>query len=195
MQTQVIKFDPDEARSLWRAYQKHKHYSSPVDQEIAAIYKKIAEGRTVIRAIASIIAAGLHTSGPYLNLPKLAICRADLPRVHWRPRLHGGEFLTSTRRRQNEHHSRSVSIANGTWRSVSTTLPSGIALTPIVPLNVRPKRGLENYHVLWEAEWQPVPPGDPYLLRRIGRSDAWLVVAAWHLTEIERAVLATRMNG
>jgi hypothetical protein len=88
-----------------------------------------------------------------------------------------------------------VSIANGTWRSVSTTLPSGIALTPIVPLNVRPKRGLENYHVLWEAEWQPVPPGDPYLLRRIGRSDAWLVVAAWHLTEIERAVLATRMNG
>lgn len=38
-------------------------------------------------------------------------------------------------------------------------------------------------------------PKDPYLLRRIGKGDMWLVVAAWDLTEVERAALATRLNG
>ncbi len=67
------------------------------------------------------------------------------------------------------------------------------AMMPTVPIHLRPKRGLQNYHVLWEAEWEPVPPRDPYLLRRIGKADLWLVVAHWDLTEVERAALATRV--
>jgi hypothetical protein len=58
---------------------------------------------------------------------------------------------------------------------------------------VRPRRGLENYNVLWEAVWQPAPPVDPMLLRRIGEADLWVVVAAWELTEVERAALAARI--
>ena len=67
------------------------------------------------------------------------------------------------------------------------------AQLPLIPVHLRPKRGLENYHILWEAEWEPIPPRDPYLLRRIGKADLWLVVAHWDLTEVERAVLATRV--
>lgn len=68
------------------------------------------------------------------------------------------------------------------------------ALVPTPPLNLRPKRGLANYHVLWEAEWTRIVPHDPLLLRRIGRSDMWVVVAAWELTPVERAALATRIT-
>jgi len=34
---------------------------------------------------------------------------------------------------------------------------------------------------------------DPYLLRRFG-GDAWLVVAAWDLTDVERAVMSQRVR-
>jgi len=64
---------------------------------------------------------------------------------------------------------------------------------PIIPGYLRPKRGLQNYHILWEAEWSRGVPVDPYLLRRIGQGDLWLVVAAWELTEVERAAMSTRV--
>jgi hypothetical protein len=67
------------------------------------------------------------------------------------------------------------------------------AIVPLVPIHLRPKRGLANYHILFEAVWEPLPPSDPMLLRRIGKGDLWLVVAAWDLTEIERAALAARI--
>lgn len=68
------------------------------------------------------------------------------------------------------------------------------AVVPLVPLDLRPKRGLANYHVLWEAVWEPAPPVDPMLLRRIGQGDLWVVCAAWDLTEVERAALAARIR-
>jgi len=37
-------------------------------------------------------------------------------------------------------------------------------------------------------------PRDPYLLRRLGKGDLWLVVAAWDLTEVERAALQSRVT-
>jgi hypothetical protein len=44
------------------------------------------------------------------------------------------------------------------------------------------------------TEWRKVVPKDPYLLRRIGDGDMWVVVAHWDLTEVERAALAHRLN-
>jgi hypothetical protein len=64
---------------------------------------------------------------------------------------------------------------------------------PPVPLSLKPKRGLASYFILWEANWQPEPARDPYLLRRIGRADLWVVLAHWELTEVERAALSTRV--
>lgn len=47
--------------------------------------------------------------------------------------------------------------------------------------------------MLFEAEWRPEPPKDPALLRHIG-GDLYSVVAVWDLTELERAVLAGRLD-
>jgi hypothetical protein len=66
-------------------------------------------------------------------------------------------------------------------------------VVPLVPIHLRPRRALGAYHILWEAEWKRVPPVDPMLLRRIG-GDIWLVVAAWDLTEVERAAMQTRLT-
>jgi hypothetical protein len=68
-----------------------------------------------------------------------------------------------------------------------------VALVPTPPLHLRPRRGLQNYHVLFEAQWSKAPPDDPVLLRRIGKGDLWLVCASWNLTPIEKAALATRL--
>jgi len=65
---------------------------------------------------------------------------------------------------------------------------------PLIPVHLRPKRGLANYHILWEAEWRRLPPVDPLLIRRLGKGDLWVVVAAWDLTEVERAAIAARMS-
>jgi hypothetical protein len=65
------------------------------------------------------------------------------------------------------------------------------ALVPIVPPNLRPDRALSRYVILFEAEWRPVPPVDPLLLRHL-HGALYVVLAAWDLTPIERAVLAGR---
>ena len=63
---------------------------------------------------------------------------------------------------------------------------------PIIPAPIRPKAmDLSRYFVLFEAEWQAIPPKDPLLLSRLSGS-LYVILAAWDLTELERAVLAGR---
>lgn len=195
METANIELDRDQARDLYRKYKAHLHYSTPIDYEIMRTYQLIAQGRVVIKALESVKAAGLNAAG----LPKLALCRADKTGCRFRLEGDGSAVM----------HADDANIG---WRSPQTSsvvlrFPAGSfprganhrwggrALLPSIPLHLRPKRGLANYHILWEAEWTRVPPADPYLLRRIGKADLWLVVAAWDLTEVERAALSTRMSG
>ena len=66
------------------------------------------------------------------------------------------------------------------------------ASIPYIPPQFRPPHALENYHLLWEAEWRRNSGSqrrDPMLLRRIG-GDLFAVVAAWDLTDVEKLVLA-----
>ena len=195
MQTERLTLDPKEARELYRAYKKHQHYSEPIDDAIRRTYQLIAQGRMVIRALESVKAAGLDAKG----WPKLAICRADIQVCHltlWRD---GTAKMADDRwaRTKSKVISFPASTFTGVpepkekWRSAH----EAEAIVPLVPIHLRPKRGLQNYHILWEAEWQRAVPRDPMLLRRIGKGDMWLVVAAWDLTEIERAALSTRLNG
>jgi hypothetical protein len=86
-----------------------------------------------------------------------------------------------------------VSWPRGSFTNVPKDVWHAQAQVPLVPLAYRPKRGLQNYHVLFEAVWSKAPPLDPFLLRRIGKSDLWVVVAMWELSEVERGALATRM--
>lgn len=179
----LTQVDREQARELWQKYQTHKHYQTPADAEIAAIYKRIAQGKTVIRALESIRVAGLDAEG----LPRLAIARADLQTCWWHPLQNRCSFGERSPR------SRSRKIVDMEWPGLNVNRWQAEAVVPIIPVHLRPKRGLQNYHILWEAEWTKRYPVDPFLLRRFG-GDAWLVVAAWDLTEVERAVMSQRLR-
>ena len=191
METERIVIDRTEARALFRKYREHRHWSEPIDQEIQRTYQLIARGEIIIKALESVVKAGVGEDG----LPKLAIARADAKTCFLEYRHDGGARMAMDQWAQENHRRRYVDFAPGSfpappprkgWARVE-------AMVPLVPIDVRPRRGIENYHILWESIWQPVPPVDPMLLRRIGEADLWVVCAAWELTEIERAVLAARL--
>lgn len=183
MQTISIDMPRGRARELYRAYKKHLHYSQPIDDEIRRTYQQIARGRTIIKAIESIAAAGTDEEG----LPKLAIARADQEEAGFRRDGDGSAWMTSNPERLYSHSwGRVNEAACWTFHWPAGTFPTPNkqsyttyrAIAPVIPIEVRPKRGLQNYHVLWEAEWERIPPRDPLLLRRMGKGDLWLVVAA-----------------
>lgn len=205
MQTEKIEVDRAEALRLYREYRKHQHYSDPIDDEIRRTYQHLSKGKVVIRAIESIRMAGLDDQ----HLPKLALAPATAKACHALRRRDGSLILSPA---DDFWHERKHQVRFGeetfvfprdsfpaqpAWASSAPgermRESKHRAMMPIIPVHLRPRRGLENYHILWEAEWERIPPRDPYLLRRIGKADLWLVVAAWDLTEVERAALATRV--
>jgi hypothetical protein len=183
MNVEKMVMDKDQARDLYRDYQQHRAVMTDNDRAIAAIYKRIAQGKLVIRALASITAAGLDSAG----LPKLAIMRADRRKVVCHTMTGGVHFRTEGWERAKALNFR-IPLPG-----MSNQTPNCVADVPLIPVHLRPRKALDKYHVLWEAEWNRYPV-DPYLLRRFG-ADAWLVVAAWELTDVERAVMSTRLNG
>src|SRR5215472_11958863 len=191
----TLNISPLVAREKYREYQKHQHWSAPVDLEIQHAYQRIAQGRTVIKALESIKLAGLNAQ----RLPKLAIVRADMKLCQFTGVSNGsGYFMDPNARRATwpsregwENRNRVFRFSAGTFPNVDTGWKHE-ALVPIIPIDKRPKRGLQNYHILWEAEWTRSVPVDPILIRRFGKGDLWLVCAAWNLTEVERAALSAR---
>lgn len=198
MQTQNMVMDRAEARDLYRAYKKHLHYSIPIDHEVMRAYQLLAQGRLLIKALESIVAAGLNEQG----LPKLAIALATATSCECRVNGNGAVTFDSRPPRSRSYRSlddrkliaeRAYFLFPRAAFPVKQQVWSAQALVPGVPLQHRPQRGLANYHILWEAEWHKVVPRDPFLLRRIGKADLWVVVAMWELTEVERAALSTRL--
>lgn len=194
MDVTTIALDRAKAAELYNEYKAHRHYSTPVDDEIRKAYRAISKGQVVIQALESVKQAGLDEKG----LPRLAIGRADLPAIFLDANSDGGAVMMSeherrTWRRTAYQSSARISFPAGTFPGITLTRGHR-ALMPLIPVHLRPRQALSSYHVLWEAEWEPVPPRDPYLLRRIGNADLWLVVAAWYLTPVERAALATRVT-
>lgn len=198
METTTLELDRGEARRLFRKYREHRAHQLPIDAEIQRLYQLIAQGRVIIRALHSIGAAGLD---PATNLPRLALVRADQPSCLLTMAVDGSAVMAGTAR------------ALGAWNRVAPNLrfdfPADTfprrasrtpawrhhqAMTPHIPPDIRPARGLANYCILYEAVWEPVPPVDPMLLRRVGVGDTWLVVGAWELTAVERAAMADRIG-
>lgn len=193
MKVEQLQVDPVKAYEYWRKYQSHVHRQTPADAEIAAIYKRIAQGKTVIRALESIRTAGLGADG----CPKLAIAPAHMTTAWWRILR---DSCTFGKRYPNSRDR--LEVVRMDWPGIEAEhLRSARgrhqwawgATVPLIPVHLRPKRGLQNYHILWEAEWTQRYPVDPYLLRRFG-GDAWLVVAAWDLTDVERAVMSSQVR-
>lgn len=194
METAKITVSASEAQRLYREYRDHKHSATPIDDEIRRVYREIAKGKVVIRAIESIRAAGLG----FDNLPKLALVRADEPHVSLRTTPRGGADMraaTANTWTSRIAASKRFNFPDGTFPGIANDKWSGYrAATPHIPPHIRPRTALDQYHILFEAEWSMVPPVDPYLLRRIGESDMWIVCGAWNLTDVERAAMATRLS-
>ena len=201
MHTEVITVPRYEALKLYRQYKQHLAYSQPIDWEIQRTYQLLAKGRVIIRAIESIKQAGLNRE----FLPKLALTVATAKHCHL-VRYKDGQCRMSPNTGWSRAVKHTLDFKENTfvfpaesfpliWHNKSERMSRSEhqAMVPIVPLHLRPKRGLANYHILWEAEWERIPPRDPYLLRRIGKADLWLVVAHWELTQVEMAALATRV--
>jgi len=190
METERIVVDRVEARALFRKYREHRHWSEPIDKEIQRTYQLIARGQVIIKALESVVTAGVGEDG----LPKLAIARADATTCFLEYRHDGGARMSMDQWAQENHRRRYLDFAAGAFPAPPNRRWRAQAMVPLIPIDIRPRRGIENYHVLFEAVWAPTPPRDPMLLRRIGEADLWVVVAAWELTEIERAVLAARVS-
>jgi hypothetical protein len=195
MQVEKIAIDKHKARELYQAYKTHQHYQTDLDREIARTYRLIAEGKVIIQAIESVKQSGLDAKG----LPKLALGRADLAEIYFSGDKRTGSAMMCSDFSRRLWRNPRASSSRIEFRAGSFEFPRDVhnarARLPIIPVHLRPKRALEAYHVLWEAEWEPVPPRDPYLLRRVGKGDLWLVCAAWDLTDVERAAMATRIVG
>lgn len=201
MHTDVIRMARHEAAELFKKYKGHANYSDPIDWEIQRTYDLISKGKVIIKALESVKQAGLNRE----FLPKLAIAKATSKVLYMR-RYNDGQVTMGAREHwQRARKNERIFFPTATFNFPRDSFPLSWnqknresaddhkAQVPIIPANLRPKRGLENYHILFEAEWERVPPRDPMLLRRIGKADLWLVVAHWELTEVERAALSTRI--
>jgi hypothetical protein len=205
MNIEQMVVDRAEAERLYRKYKEHRAYSEPIDWEIQRAYQHLSKGRLVIRAIQSVLNSGVNEDG----LPKLALCKATAKDCYLHRDQNGSAVMSSVATEYRANKTNSISWRESSFAFPRETFPltnwgdqprqrqrrdTRRAQVPLVPIHLRPRRGMPNYHVLFEAEWTPVPPRDPYLLRRIGAADLWLVVAHWDLTEVERAALATRVT-
>lgn len=178
------------------------------NQDMASLYAHMRHGGKVIDLWESMKLAGLNKDGD----PKLAIVQADQAKVRFcksRPSSGTFEFDRNNGRKSWGDWKIDVRIPDGffsAWpEGISGTPPNqwkvllraNVETTvPIVPAKImNPLRShkLENYHVLWEVEeWKPVPPKDPMLLKRI-TPNMFLILAAWDLTKLERAVIRGRL--
>lgn len=202
MDLSTLTMDKDEARRRFLEYRnsvRQRHNAE--DEQIMRGYRALSRGHQVIDICATLRKGGWmllpprwHKSQP-VWVPRLALMRADQEWC-WLNTYQDGrvEFHHTGNPRPNERR-------NYFRFSNLFTPPPDVdrswwnfkAMVPPVPPALRPHDSIGNYHILWEAEWQRVPPKDPALLKHIG-GDLYVVLATWELTELERTVLAGRFT-
>ncbi len=185
----------DEPRHVARA--KYAEYMRAVkvrhSEEYEALkngYRELSRGRQVIDIVATLKNAGTD----HLNRPKLAVVRADAKlcwyqfgKLRGQSRQWSAPDLPTFSMVSDWYppKTKSVVVPRNTFQGK----PQGTvrAVVPSIPPSLLPSGDLSNYHVLWEAEWESIPV-DPMLLKHLGKS-LYVVLAAWDLTPLERAVL------
>ena len=162
------------------------------DEALMRGYRQLSLGHQVISLPDTIRAGGEDSAGR----PRLAIARADARRVALSRYIDGSLAYSAGSQRSDQRNprtARSIRLPRGTLsRLVPGSYVSGSAVVPTIPPRIRP-RDVTRYHILFEAEWGPVVPRDPALLRALG-DGLYAVLATWNLTELERAVLGIRMS-
>ena len=137
------------------------------------------------------VLAGLNEG----KLSKLAIARADASWCYLRATVPPAAARCCPVVDQRQDRAlQDLRGAGGTFPHPDKSKWSWKGMAPHIPLDVRPRRGVENYTLLWEAVWKPELPVDLILARRIGNSDFFVVLAQWDLTPIERFVMQSRIG-
>jgi hypothetical protein len=208
MELETITMEPEAAKAAYEDYAAAVRANHDAeDRAIADGYKALAEGKNLINLPQALAAGGTDTVKiaslwrrglSQVPVPKLAICRANA-RIAYTAGIDrdGGCLITADKRASQLHtHNRRdrFVIPDGTFDKPDEFTGVYVkAIVPNIPPRLRPKRGLQLYTLLWEAEWSvdPLPPGDPALLRRLG-GDLYIVLGTWDLTPLEQAVLSGR---
>lgn len=182
MNVPTITMDREAAKDAYREYrQACRDNPSEADRVVMMGYKAMAKGRAIIDLVQAMAAGGLDKQGR----PKLAVGRASWEWIEYRCYFNGDVHFS---RRPWSNYPDYI-IPPGTFNADSIDRKkSWQAMVPAIPPSIRPASNLDQYHILWEAEWQVVPPRDPLLLRKLN-GNLYVVLAVWDLTELERAVL------
>lgn len=209
MNLNTIEMEPEAAKVAYEDYAAAvRDNRDAEDVAIAEGYRALSEGKALINLPATLAAGGTQDievrprwrNGPItVTVPRLAYCRANAKLAYTQGVDRDGGCLITADKRGQELHTRNVRdrfvIPDGTFGAAEHNGGAGYlkAIVPNVPPRLRPKRGLRLYTILWEAEWavDPLPPGDPALLRQLG-GDLYIVLGSWDLTSLEQAVLAGR---
>jgi hypothetical protein len=177
MKTAEIEMSPRFARTEAERYSRCRNLTKQ-DQAILRAYKSIAHGGRVINMKATLAAGGFDKNWR----PKLALCCAAATRVDVRGYAGSTEF-----RWNHRYYDRSSTRIIGWGHGTNVGTVEAWATMPFIPPYIRRAR-MARYFVLWEATWNDVPKGDPYLLEKID-DNLYRVLAAWDITPLEAAVL------
>lgn len=197
MELNTITMPRAEARAAFLSYRRAvKARHDREDEQIMRGYRSLAQGKRVINLL-EVVAAGGEDAA---HRPKLAIIRADSKLCFMRRRGDGRvTFATDQSAAQGwggrVRRDKRIELPADTlarvpgWKDYESV--DAQAIVPNIPPALRPVHALSGYHILFEAEWRPVAPRDPALLKHLG-GDLWAVLAVWNLTDLERAVLSAR---
>ena len=196
MNVPLITMPTDVAQEAYDRYRTalETHEATDEDKQVLLGYKALAAGKQILDLHNVFRQCPANQQG----LPCFAVGRANWKWCHlgwiaWRQQGNGMVFGPS--RSTIGQRNRNVLIPTSVLPENLRAEPKGYrwnrALVPTIPPSVRPKSNLHRYRILWEAEWQAVPPIDPILLHKLSGS-LYVVLAMWDLSELERAVLAGR---
>jgi hypothetical protein len=193
------------ATAEWKRYNDLcKTNGNPLYKDLKKLYWQLRNGKKVIDIHQVIAAGGVHAGTFH---PKLAICQATKKEVTCYYRQNG-EVIFSSIEQRNTFKDSYVSDVGAMLPEIPDAiikaafpkmqfLPNGFRLSapvPLIPAQFLPDPLTDNHYILWEVDhWKKVAPVDPWLLYRITPT-FFVVLSGWLLTELERAVMAGRLQ-
>jgi hypothetical protein len=183
-----------------KKYRQSRLALSDLEQEdmaLLAAYRALRKGQIILNLNHVLAGAGLNKD----KRPNLAVARAHHKWCYLR-RNHGNVRMVSSNDESAPwspsvldmvyypRFDRYADMTDAEWRKrLGHPELDARALVPSVPAHLRPDDIEEGkYHILWEAVWEAAPTRDPLLLKRLDKSDFYVVLAQWDLTPLEQQV-------
>lgn len=211
MNVETFEELPEVARRKWKEYNEATKISNnPVYKDLKKVYNQIKGGRKIIDISKAIAKGGLNDK----HQPNLAVAKASSKFVwctfypsgktnfvngsnYWSPNtarnpLKEDVSIDNCFPKWDRHqlHKEGLFPKNNDFLPYEMNLKAPV---PMIPALLVPPKLTDDHYILWEVEsWSIVPPRDPWLLKRITNT-MFVVLAAWDLTELERAVMAGRL--